>query len=215
MARITCATWWDPGQYSFPTHPKSVPGTTNIGDTNGEESELPFHYRKTSEALHGLLYVPLKTKLLQLLIYYHSGRNTTGKLEWFLTSHGIPSGKLASGPTDICIIRDYILDLESILAFCPFKLPQRWGTAINSDSINKPATCNAEQLKFWHSAQLPCSFPRVSDHILLSTETATLEKASGANFFRIQYYLKFRPSISPDTTLQQAAQSHGITFMCL
>lgn len=119
MATITCATWWDPSQYNFPAHPKSVAGITNIGDTNGEQRELSFHYGKMSEAWHGLLYVPhpspLKNKLLHLLIYYHSGRNTsqgtTGKLEWSLTSHGIPSGKLASGPTDICIIRDYALDL--------------------------------------------------------------------------------------------------------
>jgi len=53
-------------------------------------------------------------------------------------------------------------------------------------------TCNVEQLKFWSSAQLPCSFPQASDHIVLSAGTGTLEKASGANFFRIQDHSQFR-----------------------
>lgn len=63
------------------------------------------------------------------------------------------------------------------------------------------------KLKFWSSAQLPCLLLKVSEHILLSAETATLEKDSGANFFRIPHYSNFRPNISPDDTLQEAEQA--------
>lgn len=114
-----------------------------------------------SEAWHGLLYVSSISTQSQITL----SLDLLSQWQEYITRYNRQTGVILDFPwdtfrktglraTDVHHKRlnsGFTVHFSSLF----FRLLQRWGTAKKSDSINKPATCNVEQLKFWSSAQLP------------------------------------------------------------